>query len=137
MVDILHSCKWKLRGGRMGDYENMTVEELQEELRRCGLPVSGKKEELIARLEGRPDETKEAKEAKEAKEGAVRYVGTSNVRRITEAEWAEVGVVNGTVEWLRDPPHNQQPLSRLSGLTDHQLDLYIRRDPDFEIVEAE
>ena len=114
------------------DFASMTVEELREELRNRDMPVSGTKDELITRLGENPTEKKSTK-----KESVVRYVGTSNVRRISEAEWAEVGVTNETVEWLRDAPHNEQPLSRLSGLSDHQMDLYIRRDPDFQIVEAE
>jgi hypothetical protein len=118
----------------MDDYEDWTVEKLQEELRNRDLPVSGKKEELIARL--REDSGEPQAEPNSGKEAVVRYIGTSNVRRISEAEWAEVGVMNETVEWLRDPPYNEQPLSRFSGLSEHQMDLYIRRDPDFVIVEG-
>ena len=35
----------------MSEYENMTVAELKELLKDAGLPVSGKKADLIARLE--------------------------------------------------------------------------------------
>ena len=34
----------------MSEYEDMTVAELKAELKEAGLPVSGKKAELIARL---------------------------------------------------------------------------------------
>ena len=34
----------------MSDYENMTVAQLKELLKEAGLPVSGKKADLIARL---------------------------------------------------------------------------------------
>ena len=34
----------------MSEYENMTVAELKELLKEAGLPVSGKKADLIARL---------------------------------------------------------------------------------------
>ena len=35
----------------MSEYDNMTVAELKELLKDAGLPVSGKKADLIARLE--------------------------------------------------------------------------------------
>ena len=35
----------------MSDYEKMTVAELKELLKEAGLPVSGKKADLIARLQ--------------------------------------------------------------------------------------
>ena len=37
------------------EYDSMTVAELKDLLRDAGLPVSGKKAELIARLEEAPD----------------------------------------------------------------------------------
>ena len=40
----------------MSDYENMTVAELKELLKEAGLPVSGKKADLIARLQEGADE---------------------------------------------------------------------------------
>tara|TARA_B100000287_G_C20498594_1_gene728159 strand:- start:91 stop:726 length:636 start_codon:yes stop_codon:yes gene_type:complete len=39
----------------MSDYENMTVAELKELLKEAGLPVSGKKADLIARLQEEAD----------------------------------------------------------------------------------
>ena len=40
----------------MSDYEDMTVAQLKELLKEAGLPVSGKKADLIARLqEGGPE----------------------------------------------------------------------------------
>ena len=41
----------------MSDFENMTVSELKELLKEAGLPVSGKKADLIARLEENSGET--------------------------------------------------------------------------------
>ena len=40
----------------MSDYENMTVAELKELLKEAGLPVSGKKADLISRLQEGADE---------------------------------------------------------------------------------
>jgi SAP domain-containing protein len=59
------------RRKHVGDYDGMTNDELQDELRERELPVSGNKDELIARLEaddgygtqeatGRPDTTRPA-----------------------------------------------------------------------------
>ncbi|MAK78515.1 MAG: 50S ribosomal protein L32e, partial [Euryarchaeota archaeon] len=42
-------------GIEMSDYENMTVAELKELLKEAGLPVSGKKADLIARLQEEAD----------------------------------------------------------------------------------
>ncbi len=51
------------------EYEKMTVAELKELLREQGLPVSGKKADLISRLSQAVEETKEdLEEAKEEKE---------------------------------------------------------------------
>ena len=41
------------------DFENMTVAQLKDVLRERGLPVSGKKAELIARLSEAPEESPE------------------------------------------------------------------------------
>ncbi|RJU88453.1 MAG: 50S ribosomal protein L32e [Candidatus Poseidoniales archaeon] len=46
----------------MSDYENMTVAELKELLKEAGLPVSGKKADLIARLQDGAEETAPAEE---------------------------------------------------------------------------
>tara|TARA_Y100000588_G_scaffold393862_1_gene511628 strand:+ start:145 stop:774 length:630 start_codon:yes stop_codon:yes gene_type:complete len=46
----------------MSEYENLTVAELKELLRDAGLPVSGKKSELIARLEESDDSDQELEE---------------------------------------------------------------------------
>tara|TARA_B100001758_G_C18372798_1_gene592426 strand:- start:269 stop:937 length:669 start_codon:yes stop_codon:yes gene_type:complete len=43
-------------GIEMSDYENMTVAELKELLKEAGLPVSGKKADLISRLQEGADE---------------------------------------------------------------------------------
>ncbi len=87
----------------------------------------------------RAKQTEEAEEPQNtsSKPLVVRYIGTSNVRRISKEDWNAVGIDNDTVEWLRDPPYNDQPLERFSGLTEHQIDLYINRDSDFMIVEVE
>ena len=63
----------------------------------------------------------------------VRYTGLSHERRITEENWKELGIDNPTVSWLRDAPHNVQPIERLSGLDENQMDMYIIRDGDFVI----
>ena len=59
----------------MSDYEDMTVAQLKELLRDAGLPVSGKKADLIARLQEGADEpapveeeSAEAEEAEDAEE---------------------------------------------------------------------
>ena len=44
------------------DYDNMTVAELKDLLREAGLPVSGKKADLIARLQDGAEETAPAEE---------------------------------------------------------------------------
>lgn len=46
----------------MSDYENMTVAELKELLKEAGLPVSGKKADLIARLQDGAEESAPAEE---------------------------------------------------------------------------
>ena len=46
----------------MSDYENMTVAELKELLKELGLAVSGKKADLVARLEAADDVTQEIEE---------------------------------------------------------------------------
>ena len=47
------------------EYESMTVAELKDLLRDAGLPVSGKKADLIARLEEAADTPAEAEELEE------------------------------------------------------------------------
>ena len=46
----------------MSEYDNLTVAELKELLREAGLPVSGKKAELIVRLEESEDSIQEIEE---------------------------------------------------------------------------
>ena len=52
----------------MSDYENMTVAQLKELLREAGLPVSGKKADLIARLQEGADEPAPVEEEAAAEE---------------------------------------------------------------------
>ena len=47
------------------DYEDMTVAQLKDLLRDAGLPVSGKKAELIVRLQEAEDAPAEAEEVEE------------------------------------------------------------------------
>ena len=47
------------------DYDSMTVAELKDLLRDAGLPVSGKKADLIARLQEAPDAPEDQKEVEE------------------------------------------------------------------------
>ena len=47
------------KGGNSMAYENMTVAELKELLREAGLPVSGKKSDLIERLGESKDKLQE------------------------------------------------------------------------------
>jgi len=54
----------------MSDYENMTVAELKEQLKEAGLPVSGKKADLIARLQDGAETTAPAKEESPVEESA-------------------------------------------------------------------
>ena len=54
----------------MGDYENMTVAQLKELLKEAGLPVSGKKADLIARLQEGADEPAPVEEESVAEEEA-------------------------------------------------------------------
>ena len=49
----------------MSDYEDMTVAQLKELLKEAGLPVSGKKADLIARLEEGSDEPAPVEESAE------------------------------------------------------------------------
>jgi len=49
----------------MSDYEKMTVAELKELLKEAGLPVSGKKADLIARLQEGAEDTPVAEESEE------------------------------------------------------------------------
>ena len=49
----------------MSDYEKMTVAELKDLLREAGLPVSGKKADLIARLQEGAEETPVVEESEE------------------------------------------------------------------------
>ena len=52
----------------MSDYENMTVAQLKELLKEAGLPVSGKKADLIARLQEGADEPAPVEEEAAAEE---------------------------------------------------------------------
>ena len=54
----------------MSDYENMTVAQLKELLKEAGLPVSGKKADLIARLQEGADEPAPVEEKSVAEEEA-------------------------------------------------------------------
>ena len=54
----------------MSDYENMTVAQLKELLKEAGLPVSGKKADLIARLQEGADEPAPVEEESAAEEEA-------------------------------------------------------------------
>ena len=54
----------------MSDYEDMTVAQLKELLKEAGLPVSGKKADLIARLEEGADEPAPVEEESAAEEEA-------------------------------------------------------------------
>ena len=54
----------------MSDYENMTVAQLKELLKEAGLPVSGKKADLIARLQEGADEPAPVEEESVAEEEA-------------------------------------------------------------------
>ena len=49
----------------MSDYEDMTVAQLKELLKEAGLPVSGKKADLIARLQEGSDEPAPVEESAE------------------------------------------------------------------------
>ena len=68
----------------MSDYEDMTVAQLKELLRDAGLPVSGKKADLIARLQEGADEpapveeeSAEAEDAEEAEEAEEEFESVS------------------------------------------------------------
>lgn len=52
----------------MSDYENMTVAELKELLKEAGLPVAGKKADLIARLQENDGDSSPAEEVVESSE---------------------------------------------------------------------
>jgi len=54
----------------MSDYENMTVAQIKELLKEAGLPVSGKKADLIARLQEGADEPAPVEEESAAEEEA-------------------------------------------------------------------
>jgi large subunit ribosomal protein L32e len=54
----------------MSNYEKMTVAELKEQLKEAGLPVSGKKADLIARLQDGAETTAPAKEESPVEESA-------------------------------------------------------------------
>ena len=54
----------------MSDYEDMTVAQLKELLKEAGLPVSGKKADLIARLQEGADEPTPVEEESAAEEEA-------------------------------------------------------------------
>ena len=54
----------------MSDYENMTVAELKEQLKEAGLPVSGKKADLLARLQDGAETTAPAVEESAEEESA-------------------------------------------------------------------
>ena len=54
----------------MSDYENMTVAQLKELLKEAGLPVSGKKADLIARVQEGADEPAPVEEESVAEEEA-------------------------------------------------------------------
>ena len=54
----------------MSDYEDMTVAQLKELLKEAGLPVSGKKADLIARLQDGADEPAPVEEESAAEEEA-------------------------------------------------------------------
>lgn len=70
----------------------------------------------------------------------VQYVETRTkhhfaIRRITEADWARVGVELGKqVEWSKDNNFRVKK-SDLDFLTAEQFDSYINADPDLRVVE--
>ena len=51
----------------MSDYEDMTVAQLKELLKEAGLPVSGKKADLIARLQEGAEDSAPAEEESQRK----------------------------------------------------------------------
>ena len=76
----------------MSDYEDMTVAQLKELLKEAGLPVSGKKADLIARLEEGADEPapveEESAEEEEADDDADdEEKQTKAWKRFNETQW--------------------------------------------------
>jgi len=57
----------------MSDYENMTVAELKELLKEAGLPVAGKKADLIARLQNNDGDSKPVEDVVESSEEEESY----------------------------------------------------------------
>jgi len=57
----------------MSDYENMTVAELKELLKEAGLPVAGKKADLIARLQDNDGDSKPVEDVVESSEEEESY----------------------------------------------------------------
>ena len=57
----------------MSDYENMTVAELKELLKDAGLPVAGKKADLIARLQDNDGDSKPVEDVVESSEEEESY----------------------------------------------------------------
>jgi hypothetical protein len=63
----------------------------------------------------------------------VRWSGAGNFRRLTRANFAAVGVDHDDVEWWRDPPLNDVPVSQLN-LDPAEFNRCIMADRDFQIV---
>lgn len=65
----------------------------------------------------------------------VRYVGTSNLRAITAADWKKVlGREHPEVSWHRDAPLNQVAVSRFD-LDEVEFARFILADQDLRLVD--
>jgi hypothetical protein len=66
----------------------------------------------------------------------VRYVGTSNLRKITRADWEKAGVDHGEIAWYRDAPGNAVPLRKFK-MSAEDFDRCVLADPEFKLEELQ
>jgi hypothetical protein len=78
----------------------------------------------------------ELKPRQEVEGWVVRYVGTSNIRKITRADWERAGVDHVEIVWYRDPPGNAVPLRKFK-MSAEDFDRCVMADPEFQLEELQ
>ena len=96
----------------MSDYEGMTVAQLKELLKEAGLPVSGKKADLIARLQEGADEPAPVEEESVEEESVVEE---SDEEDDFEADYDE------DEDWDDDEDYNEEHVARQKPVLSEEL----------------
>jgi large subunit ribosomal protein L32e len=99
-------------GIEMSDYEGMTVAQLKELLKEAGLPVSGKKADLIARLQEGADEPAPVEEESVEEESVVEE---SDEEDDFEADYDD------DEDWDDDEDYNEEHVARQKPVLSEEL----------------